>query len=153
MSNIKRNNYRNFNCRLINDKKLDFMLLKHKINPILPNDKISAKINFGSVVGKNVISNITWDNAINSNDVLKNIGFTGVDNGFIYYEKDRIANDEFLNLFTNSHFDLSSFGKSFFMTEVTGNTGTFIYPIETNSDYVSLKGGFYQGFLDRKSVV
>lgn len=147
MANIKHNNYRNFKCHLLNDTKLDFMLLKHKITPIISDIKVSSKISFANVTKKHVISEIAWENATSTNDILKNIGYTGVDNGFFSYEKDRIANDEFLELFSNSHFDLSSYDKHFFVTEITGNTGEFVYPIEKNENYVSLKGGFYQGFF------
>jgi hypothetical protein len=147
MSNIKRNNYRNFDSRIINDKNLDFILCGNNIKPVSSDIKLSAKINFYGNANRHVVSEVAWEGAVASDKTLKNIGFTGVDNGFISYEKDRIANDEFLELFTNSNFDLSSYDKRFFMTEVSGNTGEFVYPIIKNDEYTTLKGGFYQGFF------
>ena len=147
MSNIKRNNYKNFDCKLINDRKIDFILCNYNVKPALSDNELSSKINFYGNTGKHVVSEIAWKGSVSSGKILKNIGFTGVDNGFISYEIDRIANDEFLELFTNSTFDLNSYGKHFFMTEVSGNTTEFVYPIIKNDDYTSLKGGFYQGFF------
>jgi hypothetical protein len=149
MANIKNNNYRKIDCRLINDEYMDFMLSKDDVI----NDKnlldtcLAAKLNFFNHTNKHVISDVSWNDAVASDKVLENIGYTGVDNGFFTYEKDRIANDEFLELYTNSSFNLSTYGDKFFVTEVNGNSGMFVYPIEIKSDYTALKGGFYQGFF------
>lgn len=148
MSNIKNNNYRKIDCRVINDNYIDLMISKDEVKyDNLKNDCIAAKLNFENISGKYVISEIAWDKSIPSNKVLENIGYTGVDNGFITYERDRIGNDEFLDLYKNSKFDLSTFGNKFFVTEVNGNNSLFTYPIEKNKDFISLKGGFYQGFF------
>lgn len=147
MGNIKHNNYRNFDCRIINDTNLDFILMKHKPEIFTFNSNEIALLKFNNIKDKHVVSNAVWDNAITSSELLENIGYTGVDNGFISYEKDRISNEDFLNIFTNSSFDLSTFDDKFFITEVTGNTALYSYPIEKHNDYVSLKGGFYQGFF------
>jgi hypothetical protein len=148
MANIKNNNYRKIDCRLINDKYLDLMLSKDEINDIQNiTECLAAQLNFFKHTNKQVISNIAWSDATPSNTILKNIGYTGVDNGFITYEKDRIGNDEFLNLYTNSTFDLSTYNDKFFVTEVKGNSGKFNYPLEVKDEYTALKGGFYQGFF------
>lgn len=148
MSNIKNNNYRKIDCRIINDNYIDLMISKDNIkNDYLPNNCIATKINFGNIQGKHVISEIAWDKSVPSNKILDNIGYTGVDNGFISYERDRIGNDEFLELYKNSKFDLSTFGNKFFVTEVNGNNSLFTYPNEKHEDFISLKGGFYQGFF------
>lgn len=149
MANIKSNNHRKIDCRILDDLYMDFMLSKNEaINTDIDTSKLlAAFLDFSQVKDKNVVSPIAWHNAQESNALLKNIGYTGVDNGFIRFEKDRISNDEFLDLFTNSTFDLSKHGDKFFVTEVTGNTKTKKYPIEYHNDYVALKGGFYQGFF------
>lgn len=148
MANIKNNNYRKIDCRLIRDKYMDFMLSKDDAQiSSLGDECYAAKLNFNNIKGKNVISNISWVNAKQSDKELLNIGYTGVDNGFITYDKDRIANDEFLELYTNTKFDLSTYGTKFFITEVNGNSGLLTYPIEKHDNYVALKGGFYQGFF------
>ena len=148
MANIKNNNYRKIDCRIINDEYIDLMLSKDDVKTnILSDDCVATLINFNSINSKNVISETSWVKSVPSNKILTNIGYTGVDNGFISYERDRIGNDEFLELYTNSKFDLATFSDKFFLTEVNGNTGMFTYPIEKNDEYVSLKGGFYQGFF------
>ena len=69
---------------------------------------------------KTLLSNTTWNDAT-STTILENIGYTGVDNGFlISYEKDRINNNDFLNIFTKSTLDLSKYYDKFFITEVDG---------------------------------
>ena len=148
MANIKSNNHRKIDCRILDDLYMDFMLSKNEaINTDIDTSKLlAAFLDFSQVKDKNVVSSIAWYNAQESNNLLENIGYTGVDNGFIRFEKDRISNDEFLDLFTKSTFDLSKHGNKFFVTEVSGNTKTTKYPIDYHEDYVALKGGFYQGF-------
>ena len=148
MSNIKSNNHRKIDCRLIDDEYMDFMLSKEDVYiPSFNSDSLSAKLTFNNENAKQVISNVSWNRAKKSDDMLDNIGYTGVDNGFISYERDRIGNDEFLELYTNSKFNLSTYDDKFFMTPVSGNTHLLDYPYENNTDYVALKGGFYQGFF------
>lgn len=149
MSNIKNNNYRKIDCRIINDNYMDFMLSKSdvRIDELTFDKNFVTNLIFNRQQKKHVISDVAWVDAKPSNTILKNIGYTGVDNGFISYDKDMTGNDEFLELYTNSTFDLSTFGDKFFVTEVTGNTHMFTYPIKLEDDYVALKGGFYQGFF------
>lgn len=148
MANIKNKNYRKIDCRLINDNYMDFMISKDDImfNNI-STDYIATELIFNNKNNKQVISNISWINSIPSNTILKNIGYTGVDNGFISYEKDRISNDEFLDIYTDSKFDLSTYDNKFFVTEVNSNSRKFSYLLEKKDDYTSFKGGFYQGFF------
>ena len=149
MANIKNNNHRKIDCRLIKDEYMDFMLSKDEVinNKPLSDTCLAANLNFYNHTNKHVISDIAWNQSVTSDKVLENIGYTGVDNGFISYEKDRIGNDEFLDLYTNSSFDLSTYDDKFFVTEVNGNSGMLVYPVEIKSDYTALKGGFYQGFF------
>ena len=148
MSNIKNNNYRKIDCRLIDDEYMDFMLSKDEVyTNIDTNTCLGSKLTFNDKNNRHVVSDTSWSNAVESDDILNNIGFTGVDNGFIVYQRDRINNDEFLDLYTNSIFKLSTFKNKFFVTEVNGNTQQLLYPIEKYDDYTALKGGFYQGFF------
>lgn len=147
MANIKNNNSRKIDCRLYNDMYMDFMLSKDDSPGISFNrncQPVTLKFNNDTTT---VVAENSWNKSVASSDVLANIGYTAVDNGFISYERDRTGNDEFLNLFTNSKFDLSTYNDKFFMTRVSGNTQVLAYPLECNEDYVSLKGGFYQGFF------
>lgn len=149
MANIKNNNYRKIDCRLRNDEYMDFMISKSDVinNNVLLDTCLAAQLDFFNHSNKHVISNIAWDKAVPSTNILENIGYTGVDNGFISYERDRIGNDEFLDLYVNSSLDLSTYHNKFFVTEVNGNSNMFVYPVEVMNDYTALKGGFYQGFF------
>ena len=148
MANIKNNNYRKFDCRLCNDYYMDFMLSKDDIKTYYNiNECMASKLDFSNIKESYVVSDVIWSESVLSDNILENIGYTGVDNGFISYERDRIGNDEFLELFMNSSFKLDTHQNKFFVTKVNGNSGLLNYPIENHYDYTSLKGGFYQGFF------
>lgn len=148
MANIKNKNYRKIDCRLIHDTYMDFMISKDEvISNVLSKNLIATKLNFNNKSNKQVISEIEWVDAISSDKILENIGYTGVDNGFFSYKRDRISNEEFLEIYKNSKFDLSTYKNKFFVTEVNGNTNTLVYPLEKKDEYTSFKGGFYQGFF------
>ena len=148
MANIKNNNSRNLDCRLFNDMYMDFMLSKDdSIDISYINNCKPVNIIFTKNSDKTIIANNSWSGAKASIDVLNNIGYTAVDNGLISYEKDITGNDEFLELFTNSKLDLSKHDNKFFLNPVTGNTQIITYPIEKHDEYISLMGGFYQGFF------
>lgn len=149
MANIKNNKYRKIDCRIINDYYMDFMLSNDESNDNIYalEGCLASQLDFFGHSNKYVVSKYAWQDSVISNSILKNIGYTGVDNGFITYEKDKIGNDEFLDLYTNSTFDLSTHGDKFFVNEVNGNTGMYVYPIEINEEYTAFKGGFYQGFF------
>lgn len=148
MANIKSNNHRKIDCRIIDDVYMDFMLSKDEVFAgNMDESCMAADVNFGGLTGNHVVSDVTWESAKASDTVLENIGYTAVDNGFISYEKDRISNADFVEIYTNSKLDLGTLGDKFFMTKVTGNTQTLTYPVENMKDYTSFKGGFYQGFF------
>ena len=148
MANIKGYNYNKLDCTVINDENLDFIISKDDINEFDINiSDFASELDFSNVKDRHVVSNLSWVGSKFSDSILENIGFTGIDNGFINYERDTISNEEFLNIFINSKFDLSTFGDKFFVTEVNGNTYSFTYDIKKESDYIALKGGFYQGFF------
>ena len=87
MANIKSNNYRNIDCRIIDDVYMDFMLSKaHVIEHTLDKSDMATSFNFNHVNDKTLLSDTTWNDAITSTTILENIGYTGVDNGLISYE-------------------------------------------------------------------
>lgn len=91
-----------------------------------------------------------WADSKNDGAELNDIGFTGIDNGFITYDKTRVTNKEFLEIFTGSKYVVPSGDFHFFMSPISGNTGRFEFPmsfVESDDEcYLSFKGGFYQGF-------
>ena len=88
-----------------------------------------------------------WQDAENNGVDLYDIGLTGIDNGFINFRKDRISNQEFYNILTNSHFHINENDNRLFLSPVTGNTLEYTYEYDINEGYISLKGGFFQGFF------
>lgn len=79
---------------------------------------------------------------------LDNIGFTGVDNGLITYRKDRITNEQFRKIYTQSSYEIPSGDTRLHLHKVSGNTLMYEYPMSLNEDgSIKLNGGFYQGFF------
>lgn len=151
--NIKINNVRSIDAKLYNDEYYDFMLYKGEVYGAGDySEKVIADFSCPfDKEGETLYSTRVWEDAVNDGALLEDIGFTGTDNGFIKYRKDRISNQDFLNILTGSTFEINSGDTRFFMNPVTGNTLNYDYPMsiekeEDGSCYLSLKGGFYQGF-------
>lgn len=91
-----------------------------------------------------------WEDAVNEGVILDYIGVTGVDNGFISYQKDRISNKEFLDIFLHSSYDTSGDELKLHMRKVNGNNQIYDYSNDLTQidgkDVAKLNGGFYQGF-------
>ena len=167
MSNIKINNTRKLSLKLRGDEYWDMMLFKDEAYGVdfnaLSEDGpclaafVSSEESACTEYFENgkVYSKTSWINAVNSGDdeysgvTLVNIGFTGIDNGLIYYDKDLISNIDFFNIYTNSHF--CTLGETRLnLSAVKSNTGEHWFPIHLVDDgekYFELKGGFLQGFF------
>ena len=91
-------------------------------------------------------SEYAWENALSTDNTLKNIGYTGVDNGLILYRKDRIGNQEFFDIFQNSEYHINQDDNRLKLHAVSGTTLLYDYPLHVNDGYVKFNGGFYQGF-------
>ena len=149
--NIKNNSTRSIDARLYNDEYFDFMLYRGEVLGIDYNINEKLILDFTSLNIEDGIlySDVTWDGAVNNDVSLNDIGFTGIDNGLIHFEKDKISNSDFLKILTGSTYEIDSGDTRFFMTPITGNTKNFIYPMfleNKEEKYISFKGGFYQGF-------
>ena len=80
--------------------------------------------------------------------LLENIGYTGVDNGLIKYRKDRISNEDFYKIYTDSEYSIESGDTRLHLHAVSGNNSIYDYPTSINEDgSIKLNGGFYQGFF------
>lgn len=101
----------------------------------------------------NITSSVesVWEGAKNDGLVLSNIGFTGVDNGLITFDRERISNSDFTKLYTDSELSYGEYGKKMVFNKVSGNNGIFDYGndiVEIDGvDCIRLSGGFYQGFF------
>lgn len=151
MQNIKNNSTRRFNVRLYNDEYFDFMLYRGEVEGIdyNINDNLIADFSTFDIHDGILYSTAKWNEAVNDGVLMEDIGFTGIDNGLIQFEKDKISNKDFLKILTGSTYEIESGDTRLFLTPVTGNTKNFEYPMFFNNEdekYISFKGGFYQGF-------
>lgn len=93
-----------------------------------------------------------YENAVNNNLTLDNIGFTGIDTSLVRFDKDTITDEEFIDLVKNTTLQISSGDTRLQLQPVSGNTKLYDYPCEIASDgasgdtYYKLNGGFLQGF-------
>ena len=154
--NIKINNVRSLDAKVLLDEYYDFMLYKGEAYGAGTGDEC-LMADFSDLTpsenGK-LYSKVSWTGAMTSDEnvVLKDIGLTGIDNGFIIYRKDRISNKDFLDILTGSTYEIESGDTRFFMSPVSGNTLEYCYPMSAITDdsgkvqYMAFNGGFYQGF-------
>ena len=160
MSNILNHNRNLMDFILSNEDYWDFHLAQEMgygyTADGLSTDCLSAYIDFNDpncVLWDDVMSKneYVWENAVSSDVELNYIGVTGVDNGFISYQKDRITNKEFLNIFLNSSYKIDNEDKRLRLRKVNGNNQ--IYDYSNNIKFIDgkdvdeLNGGFYQGFF------
>ena len=89
-----------------------------------------------------------YGNSIAIDNTLNNIGYTSIDNGMLSFKKDRISNADFFDLYTKSQYKIEENEYRLKLHTITGSTEQFSYPIEYNNDFITLKGGFLQGFFE-----
>ena len=149
--NVKHNNVRSLNLKLRNDKYYDFMLYRGECVTVGNSDGcVVADIKPYNMSKGKVYSEREWEEAVNNGVALKNIGFTGMDNGIITFRRDKITNTQFLKLYTESEYNIEKGDKRFFMFPVTGNSNQYKYFYSLEDDgkggFITLNGGFLQGF-------
>ena len=103
---------------------------------------------FDNIYSKN---HFIWQNAVNDGVELNNFGYTSVDNGKTYYEKDRISNKEFFNIYTDTTYHTEKDDFKLVLSKVKGNQQIYDYSNDitfwNDAFQVSkLNGGWYQGF-------
>ena len=94
------------------------------------------------------LRNYKWGKSINNNVILKNIGLTGVDSGYISFDSVYTTNEEYLNLLTNSVVEFDKGDYSLHLKPVNSNNNVydFSYSVDIEGEYMKLNGGFFQGF-------
>ena len=163
MSNINQNNFDNcFRMRLSNSDYWDLFICNDcrcslDQPAILSGDCLIIDVDVNnphSLTGDSLCSLVEWSGATLEGGelTLKDIGLTGIDNGFITYSCGTpTSGATFINTFTGSSLTLTSADTKFCFTRVTGCT--YEYPIDiidsggTIGKYAQLCGGFYQGFF------
>lgn len=150
MQNIKNNSVASIDLLMINDEYFDFMLFKDEVAADFISDEcLAAEINpMGLDEDGRVFSTKPWPGAVCGVFEANDIGFTGVDNGFVKFNKYAISVETFWDIYTGSTFSISD--KRFFMVPVSGNTQQYIYPYSIEEEnglrFFALKGGFLQNF-------
>ena len=150
--NILNNNVRSIDCKLLEDEYFDYMLYKGEVygSNNIP-DMTIADFSCPFLIENGVLySTSTWVDAKNNGVLLEDIGFTGPDNGFISFRKDRISNKDYLDILTGSTYEIEEDDTRLFLSPITGNTLNFDYPMFLDEDetgcFLAFQGGFYQGF-------
>ena len=152
--NIKINNVRSLDAKILLDEYYDFMLYKGEAYGAWdPSECLAADFSeFKPDENGTIYSLSAWTGASNEGVSLKDIGLTGIDNGLIKFRKDMISNYDFMHILTGSTYEIDSADTRFFLNPVTGNTLDYCYPMsavtneEGGVEYLSFNGGFYQGF-------
>lgn len=154
MSNYTKNNVRRFITHVDEKDYWDMYLnWDNPGNADSSNDCLSALIdtrNPDCLSGDDLtsLSEYFYGGACSNGLKLENIGYTGVDNGLFHYRKDRISNEEFYKIYTESTFEIESGDTRLHLHKVYGNTSQYDYPTSVNEDgSIKLNGGFYQGFF------
>ena len=161
MGNIFNHNRLPFNFRLDRSEYWDFYLSQPSYGSDGINDGLAdgCLISYIDTTDPNCVwfdslyskKEYFWDKAVNNGLLLNNIGYTGVDNGLIKYQKDRTSNEQFIKLFKDSEFKIEKDDLRLLLNKVYGNNQIFSYDndiVEEDGMIVSrLNGGFYQGFF------
>ncbi len=162
MANLKDNNYHNLKIRVNKDEYWDFFINKDAYGRFNSNSNTmydECLISYIDASLSECVSGDTWlystnsyqwESAYTTNSVLKNIGYTGIDNGLISYRKDRISNKDFFNIFTNSKYEINGDDSRLKLHAVSGNTLLYNYPLHVENGVIKFNGGFYQGFFKTK---
>lgn len=161
MSNILEHNRNIFDAVLNRENYWDFHLSNDYSSGSTGNDGLtthclSSFIDFNDArcVWMNQalsLPNYHWDDAVNNGIILSSIGYTGVDNGFITFEKDSITNSKFIELFTKSSLKIDKDDFRLILNKVGGNNDLYYYGNDIVNEkgigVARLSGGFYQGFF------
>jgi hypothetical protein len=170
MGNLKNFNFNKIDAYLSNSEYYDFYLGQDEHidccmydGTIVSGDCFVVHYDFnesgiyasGTTSGDTIYSLVTWTGATNTGYTLNTFGLTGVDNGYVTFEKTSgdTSNTALLSALTGTTIVIPSGDTRLFMTRVTGATEQYEYPIEiisgdtTLGDYSRLCGGFYQGYF------
>jgi hypothetical protein len=168
MGNIKNFNFNKLKLRLSNSDYWDFFLAAddsplQPSGPVVAGECLVVWYDFNEVsiypnsatTASTIYSLVSWNKAVNSGYTFSSFGLTGIDNGFITFEKDPFdpTNQNLVNALTGTTLVIPSGDTRLMMHLVTGTTEQYVYPTEriidptfTIGDYIQLCGGFYQGY-------
>lgn len=169
MGNIKNYNFNKVDVKLSNHDYWDFYLAKDEYSSggsssgVTSGDCFVVWYDFNNVAtfensattASTIYSLISWDNAVNTGYTFPSYGLTGLDNGHILFEKDPSdpANQNLVEALTGTSLVIPSGNTKLSLTQVTGYTNDYTYPMSYNENlisnvggYMEFCGGFYQGY-------
>jgi hypothetical protein len=147
MTNIYNHNRNVFDFFVTRKNFWDFQLSVNQ-HYALPEINDSNCVWWDKLYSKN---DYTWSDAINNGVTLENFGLTGVDNGYITFDKTKISNEEFLKIFLNTPYNAQKDDLRLTLCKVNGNNQIYDYSndiVEVDGKLAAkLNGGFYQGIM------
>jgi hypothetical protein len=161
MGNLKNYNFNKIDMYLSNFQYYDYYLTLDELSiPPFSDDCFVVNYDFndiniyssGSTSASTIHSLETWVGATNSGYTFTTFGLTGLDNGYIDFDKTTgdTANSALLSALTGTTVVITSGDTRLTLNRVTGMTGNYEYPIDilsdSTGDYAKLCGGFYQGY-------
>jgi hypothetical protein len=161
MGNLKNYNFNKIDMYLSNFQYYDYYLALDELSiPPFSDDCFVVNYDFndiniyssGSTSASTIHSLETWVGATNSGYTFTTFGLTGLDNGYIDFDKTTgdTTNSALLSALTGTTVVITSGDTRLTLNRVTGMTGNYEYPIDILSDstgnYAKLCGGFYQGY-------
>lgn len=152
MANIINNNFYQFQLKFNKDEYWDFTLNKDESQfnqSLLQSDEfLITYFDAYCVQDKKIICypNYIWDKAFAAQHQLMNVGYTSFDNGLLYFERDKINNKYFFDVYQNSTYDITQ-DKNLILHFVTGCTNQYSYDYQIEDNLIKLNGGFLQGFF------
>tara|TARA_B100000927_G_scaffold68859_1_gene54510 strand:+ start:5913 stop:7628 length:1716 start_codon:yes stop_codon:yes gene_type:complete len=168
MSNLKNYNFNKIDTYLSESEYYDFYLAQDEIaSPCVCDDSINNEClvvhydfnnpniySTGITSANTIYSLSTWSEAFNTGHTFETFGLTGIDNGYIEYIKEigDNKNTGLTKTITGTTTVIPSGDTRLTLNIVSGYTGQYIYPTEiiedygVLGDYLSLCGGFYQGY-------
>lgn len=158
MANITNNNFNDLNLNISKSEYWDLILTRESDDAnfldgsYFYDENLIGWIDFSNnqcVSGSSIygLSGYTWPDAFNDGLIFNKSGINSIDNGGILFDKENISSDQFLNLISGYTFSINSGDTRLVLSQVSGNTREFIYPIVKKEDNIRFDGGFYQGFF------
>ena len=168
MGNLKNYNFNKIDMYLSNSQYYDLYLAQDEVSApcvcdtVISGDCLVVHYDFnnpnifstGSTSANTIYSLSTWSEATNTGYTFQTFGLTGIDNGYIEYIKNSgdTSNTGLTHTLSGTTTIIPSGDTRLTLTRVTGATGNYEYPFEitnssgTTGNYLSLCGGFYQGY-------
>lgn len=152
MQNILNHNRLQFNTTLNLSEYWDFHLYLKQSSGEGISDCIAAYIDTTKdecIIDGGLKSIATYSECKNNNLEFKNIGFTGMDNGLIRFNKYKTTPEEFVKLLTDSVYKADDCNLRLYKVDGNNNIYNYSSVITTEDDVrcVKLNGGYFQGFF------